>query len=161
MENKKERKPERITTTRNSYSGYAIEVVRKGKPTQKVAIESAEDVVAFVGGELRLKDREHLLSIHLNVRMQVIGVETVSIGSVDTTIVHPREVFKGAILNGAYSIVLVHNHPSDIPEPSNADVQVTQELIAAGRLLRLPVQGHIIIGGENYLSMAEKGILAF
>lgn len=101
------------------------------------------------------------MCIHLNVRMQVIGVETVSIGSVDTTIVHPREVFKGAILNGASSIVLVHNHPSDIPEPSDADVQVTQELIAAGRLLRIPVQDHIIIGGEDYFSMAEKGILDF
>lgn len=60
MKNEKERKQGRITTTRNSYSGYSIEVVRKGKPTQKVAIESVEDVVAFVGEELRLKDREHL-----------------------------------------------------------------------------------------------------
>jgi len=93
--------------------------------------------------------------------MQVIGVETISVGLVDTTVVHPREVFKGAILNGSSSIVLVHNHPSDIPEPGGADVQVTQELISAGRLLHIPVQDHIIIGGDNYFSMADKEILDF
>jgi DNA repair protein RadC len=118
-------------------------------------------VVALVGAELRAKDREHFLCVHLDARVQVIGVETITIGTVDTAYAHPREVFKGAILNGASSIVLVHNHPSDIPTPSESDLELTRQLIEAGRLLGIPIQDHLILGGEDFVSMADEGLIEF
>jgi DNA repair protein RadC len=143
------------------YGGYAVEIVRKGSPAARVTVASSEDVVSLVGEELRGKDREHLLCLHLDARSQVLGVETVGIGTVDTTIAHPREVFKGAIVAGASSIVLVHNHPSDVPTPGPADLEVTRQLAEAGRLLGIPVRDHVVVGGEDYVSMADEGLVDF
>jgi len=136
-----------------------MEVVRKGKPIAKITVTSSNDVVTLVGADLQAKDREHLLCLHLDVRMQVIGVETVAIGSVDTANAHPREVFKAAIINGSSSVILVHNHPSDVPTPSAADLEVTRQLGEAGRLLG--IQDHVIIGGEEFVSMADEGLVNF
>ena len=94
----------------------------------------------------------------LNTKNKVAGAHIISQGSLSASIVHPREVFKAAILNNAASIILAHNHPSGDPEPSWEDIETTRRLVEAGEILGIRVLDHIIIG-EQYLSMKEKGLM--
>jgi DNA repair protein RadC len=100
----------------------------------------------------------------LNARNKLIRVEEISDGTLDTILVHPREVFKSAISANAAAIVLVHNHPSGDPTPSEADIKVTRDLIRAGKLLKIEVIDHVIIGRatsertKDYVSLREAGI---
>jgi len=102
----------------------------------------------------------------LNVRRKLIRVEVISQGLVDTILVHPREVFKTAIAANASALVLVHNHPSGDPTPSEADIRVTRDLIRAGQLLKIEVLDHVILGrraaenGKDYVSLRELGYFA-
>jgi DNA repair protein RadC len=99
----------------------------------------------------------------LNTRRRLIGLETVSQGTLDTILVHPREVFKRAIAANASAVVLVHNHPSGDPTPSEADIKVTRDLIRAGQLLKIEVLDHVVIGQrtterqKDYVSLRELG----
>lgn len=95
----------------------------------------------------------------LNIKNSVIGAHIVSKGSLTGSIVHPREIFKAAILSNAACIVLVHNHPSGDPEPSKEDISCTTRLIKAGNVLDIPVIDHIILGDDCFISMKEKGLL--
>jgi len=104
-------------------------------------------------------DRECFYTVHLDRQNQVCGVELVSQGSVDTSVVAPREVYKSAILTNASGLILLHNHPSGIPDPSSEDLSLTELLKEGGRLLGIPVVDHIIIGADRYFSFAEEGIL--
>lgn len=101
-------------------------------------------------------DREHFVVLLLNTQNKPIGVNTVSIGTLNSSIVHPREVFKPAILASAASIVAMHNHPSGDPEPSDEDIEVTKKLDAAGKLLGIPCRDHVIIGEGRYVSLRER-----
>jgi DNA repair protein RadC len=102
-------------------------------------------------------DCECLVVLLLNSRRRVIGHHLVSIGTLDTILVHPREVFNVAIVMKAASIVVIHNHPSGDPTPSDADIKVTRDLIKAGQLLKIEVIDHIIIGNPNRSSLRELG----
>jgi DNA repair protein RadC len=102
-------------------------------------------------------DREHFIVILLNTKARIIGVNTVSIGSLNASIVHPREVFKPAVILGAASVILVHNHPSGDPSPSQEDLEVTKRLADAGRILGITVLDHLIIGDNCYFSFKERG----
>ncbi|MBT9147902.1 MAG: hypothetical protein DDT32_01670 [Syntrophomonadaceae bacterium] len=93
----------------------------------------------------------------LNTKNAIIGAHIVSLGSLTQAVVHPREVFKAAILNNAASIVLFHNHPSENPTPSKDDIEMTKMLVKAGELLGIKVLDHIIVGGDSYLSLAAHG----
>jgi len=93
----------------------------------------------------------------LNTRRRVKGHQLLTIGTLDTILVHPREVFRGAIIAGAAAIVMMHNHPSGEPQPSEADVKVTRELIRAGQLLKIEVLDHVIVGNPNHCSLRELG----
>ena len=95
----------------------------------------------------------------LNVKNHIIAWETISIGSLDASVVHPREVFRPAIIKGAASIILVHNHPSGDPTPSKEDLEVTARMVQVGRVMNISVLDHIIIGGDNFVSMKEKGAI--
>lgn len=107
---------------------------------------------------LKGADREHFVVIMLNTKYEIIGINTVSIGTLDASLVHPREVFKPAILTNAAAIILAHNHPSGHPEPSEDDIKVTRKLKEAGEILGIDVLDHIIIGGpNNWYSMYENG----
>src|SRR5262245_58588867 len=99
------------------------------------AIRGPDDVVAVIGRKLKDEQREHFLVLLLNARHEVLAKETVSIGSLNASIVHPREVFKPAVVQSAASIVLVHNHPSGDPEPSEEDLSITKRLVEVGELL--------------------------
>jgi DNA repair protein RadC len=95
--------------------------------------------------------------ILLNTRRRVKGHQTVSVGTLDTILVHPREVFRLAIITAAAAIILAHNHPSGDPTPSEADIKVTRDLIRAGQLLRIDVLDHVIIGNPKHSSLRELG----
>jgi DNA repair protein RadC len=106
---------------------------------------------------------EHFQAVLLNVRRKLIRVEVISQGLVDSILVHPREVFKSAIAANASAVVLVHNHPSGDPTPSEPDIRVTRDLIRAGQLLKIEVLDHVILGrrgadnGKDYVSLKELG----
>jgi DNA repair protein RadC len=96
----------------------------------------------------------------LNTRKRVKGHQLVSIGTMDTLLVHAREVFRAAIISSASCIALMHNHPSGEPQPSDADIKVTRDLQRAGQILKIEVIDHIIIGRPNYQSLRSLGHLA-
>ena len=103
---------------------------------------------------------ECLAVLMLNTRRRVKGHQLVTIGTMDTVLVHPREVFRCAIIAAASAIALIHNHPSGEPQPSDADIKVTRDLIRAGQLLKIEVLDHVIIGRPNHCSMRELGLFA-
>lgn len=105
------------------------------------------------------QDREHFAVLMLSVRHRFIGLSTVAIGCLTSCLVHPREVFKPAILGSAASIVLGHNHPSGDPEPSAEDIALTRRLASAGELLGISVLDHVVIGETKYVSFKERGLL--
>ena len=113
-------------------------------------------LATYLGGV----DREHFVVCMLDQKNHVIGIHTVSMGSLTASIVHPREVFKAAILANAATILCGHNHPSGDPQPSQADRAITHRLADAGKLLGVNVVDHIIIGGAGkYFSFADEGLL--
>ena len=109
--------------------------------------------------ELRHADREKFVVVHLNARNMIISYEVVSIGTLNASMAHPREVFKAAILNNAASIMLIHNHPSGDLEPTGDDVLLTARLKKAGEILGIEVLDHIIASSKGYKSLKEGGSL--
>ncbi len=104
-------------------------------------------------------DRERFYTVHLEGQNRVCGVELVSQGTVGSSLVTPREVYKSAILANASGIILVHNHPSGVPSPSADDYSITEVLRESGRILDIPIYDHVIIGDGKYFSFAEAGLL--
>jgi DNA repair protein RadC len=100
---------------------------------------------------------ECFVALLLNTRRRVKGHQLISIGTLDTILVHPREVFRGAVIAAAAAIVIMHNHPSGEPAPSEADIKVTRDLIRAGQLLKIEVLDHVIMGNPGHSSLRELG----
>jgi len=128
------------------------------EPGKKLAVKTPDEVVSLVRGRLRGKKKEHFLVLLLDTRGQLIKFSEVSVGSLDSSIVHPREVFKEAISASAASVIFVHNHPSGDPEPSEDDINLTKRLAEAGEIMGIDVLDHIIICDRNYLSLKSKGL---
>jgi len=105
-------------------------------------------------------DCECCVVLFLNVRRRVKGHQLVSIGTMDTILVHPREVFRVAIISASASLVLMHNHPSGESVPSDSDIKVTRDLIRAGEILKIDVIDHVIVGRPNHCSMRNLGYLS-
>ena len=124
----------------------------------KPLVKTPDDVVSVVKSKLRGKKKEHFLALLLDTRSQLIKVSEISIGSLDTSIVHPREVFKEAISASAASVVFAHNHPSGDPEASEDDIELTKRLAKAGEIVGIDVLDHIIIGDKKYLSLKREGL---
>ncbi|RBW71642.1 RadC family protein [Bacillus taeanensis] len=124
---------------------------------EKYTIRTPEDGANYVMEELRFLTQEHFVCIYLNMKNQVIHRQTVFIGSLNASIVHPREVFKEGLKRSAASIICFHNHPSGDPAPSHEDIEVTKRLVECGQLLGMEVLDHIIIGDKRYISLKEKG----
>ena len=129
-------------------------------------LDNPESVVALLKDQNRLKNVETLQVLLLNTRRRLIRVDEVSDGTIDTLLVHAREVFRSAITANAHAVILAHNHPSGDPTPSEADIKVTRDLIRAGQLLKIDVLDHIIIGratpdrAKEYSSLRELGYFA-
>ncbi|WP_240376104.1 JAB domain-containing protein [Bacillus piscicola] len=126
---------------------------------QDRCIRSPEDGHSLLQEYLGEVDREHFVVIALDTKNQPTSINTCHIGSLNASIVHPREVMKPAILSNAASVILGHNHPSGHPEPSQEDIQVTNRITEAGRILGIDVLDHIIIGDNRFVSLKEKGYL--
>ncbi len=120
-------------------------VAEGGKARTLTAVRTPEDAAAFLG-PLKHASEEHFVTLHLNTRHEVIGVHEVSHGTISSSLVHPREVFKAAILSNAYAILVCHNHPSGSSVfPSKEDLETTRQLIRAGELLGISIVDHLII----------------
>lgn len=136
---------------------FRVQLVREAG-VKRTGISDAHDAVALLRRYLEHEDREHFVTLMLDVKNQVIGIHTVSIGNLNSAIVSPREVFKAAILANAASIILGHNHPSGDTTPSPEDIQVTDTLHQAGKLLHIDVLDHVIIGEEGaFCSLRRDG----
>lgn len=136
----------------------AARLIREDRPVMP-RIAEPEDVARFVGPRLRDLQVEEFHLLALDTRSRVLRDVLVTRGLLDSSLVHPREVFRAAIAEAAAGIILVHNHPSGDPTPSAEDRAVTRQLVAAGQLLDLPVHDHVIVAGDRFVSFATAGLL--
>jgi len=152
-----------LTPSRAKRLRSAFELARRystaGKALVGKTFSSPKDI--FEAFHLRLRDekREHFFVVTLDARHRVIGEHLVSVGSLSSSIVHPREVFRPAIREAAGAVVLVHNHPSGDPRPSEEDVAVTRRLANASELIGIRVLDHVVIGDGRYASFREEGLV--
>lgn len=123
---------------------------------KKPQIISSKDVAKLFLPEMQILEQEHFKCIYLDTKQRIIKNQTIFIGSLNESVIHPREIFKIAIEESAAAIILLHNHPSGDPSPSSSDIKITKELIQAGDLLGIKVLDHIIIGGKKYISLRER-----
>jgi DNA repair protein RadC len=128
--------------------------------SERPVVTTPEDVVALCATQLRGLDREHFWALALSTKNRLLRMVEVSVGSLNSSIVHPRELFKEAVRVSAASIVVVHNHPSGDPTPSGADLQLTRRLARAGEVLGIEVLDHVVIGdGGAHTSLRQMGVL--
>ncbi|CAI8948594.1 DNA repair protein RadC [Brevibacillus sp. IT-7CA2] len=124
-------------------------------PCEKVKLLSPSAIANYMMDELRYLDQEHFVCLYTNTQLEVIGKSTVFIGTLDSSIVHPREIFKEAVRRSAAYIVCVHNHPSGNEAPSSIDKEITNYLKKAGDIMDIPLLDHVIIGDGRYYSFKE------
>ncbi len=138
-----------------------VRLVRETDPEQPgpVHIRGPADVHAFLHRRASQELGEVFYVVTLNTQSRVVSAQEVSRGTLNSSLVHPREVFRLAIAEGAAGIVIGHNHSSGDPTPSADDRAVTRQLVEAGRLLDIPVYDHVVIGNDRYVSFAEAGLL--
>jgi DNA repair protein RadC len=145
-----------------SIPGFRIALVREPgvklaeRPQLRTCAEAAPILAQYIGET----DREVFAVALLTIRHRLLGLHTVSVGCLSSSLVHPREVFKPAILAGSAALLLAHNHPSGDPEPSAEDLALTRRLMAAGTLLGIEVLDHVILGeAGRFVSLRERGVL--
>lgn len=136
-----------------------VKQVKESSFTYKTSIKSPNDVEAVIKEFLKDRDREYFIVLCLNKKGYVNNLSVISIGSLSSTIVTPREVFKVAILSNAASIIIAHNHPSGIVAPSEEDKAITLKLIEAGKIMGIEILDHIIVGDSSFLSFKTKGLM--
>ncbi len=129
------------------------------QPDPMPAIRSPEDVARLLMEEMRSLDREHFRELLLNSKNRVLSIETISVGTLNASIVHPREGLKPAIMKSAAAIILVHNHPTGVPTPSQEDIAITKRFVKAGEIVGIQVLDHVIIGNGRFQSLKELGVL--
>ena len=140
----------------------ALELGRRiasAEPLLRDSITSPEDGVALLMPRLRYEAKEHFLVVLLNSKNKVLEIKQISEGSLNSPVVHPREVFAPAVLHHAAAILTAHNHPSGDPTPSKEDKALTNTLVQAGKYMGIPVLDHIIIGDARYFSFKEHSYL--
>lgn len=133
---------------------YAKEKISKG-----MLLNSPQKVVDFLRNKIGKEKKEHFLALFLNARRRLIKSGTISIGSLDSSIAHPREIFEMAIQNHAAQVIIAHNHPSGDPEPSEDDLVITKRLVEAGKILSIELVDHIIVSEDGFVSLKQKGII--
>ena len=139
---------------------YRVTLVREGScTTEQKTIRTPEDVFAIMRPEYENAVVETARMFALDTKNKIIGVFTVSTGSLNASIVHARDVFQRAILSNAASVILVHNHPSGDPAPSPEDVELTRKLVEAGRVMDVAVLDHVVIGDGRFVSLKERGVM--
>ena len=136
----------------------AVELGRRKTSFQGICIRSAVELLPYVQN-YAMKKQEHFLCVTLNGGHEIIQVTCISVGTLNATIIHPREVFSVAIKENAAAIILCHNHPSGNVEPSDADIRTTKKLIDASKIIGIPILDHIIIDCNDHFSFMENGLL--
>lgn len=131
----------------------------KEKIPSKISLKSPKEVLGYLREKLVREKKEHFISLLLDSNNSLISIQDISIGILDSSLVHPREVFEPAIRHLAANIIVVHNHPSGNLEPSIEDIKITQRLVTVGELTGINVIDHLIISSKGYISMKEKGII--
>jgi len=134
-------------------------ILSQSKWLFKMKITSPQDIAEIFIPILRDEIKEKFIVVCLNSANRIIKYETISVGNLNSSVVHPREIFKVAIDNPSASIILIHNHPSGNPEPSNEDIRITKKIVESGKILDIPVFDHLIIAGETYTSFIEKRLI--
>lgn len=138
-------------------SSYAVKLVKQSRKKYTVdGVGCPDDAAEILAKYLKGTDRENFVVLMLDIKNKVLGINTVSVGSLTATVVHPREVFKPAILMNAAGIILGHNHPSGDVGPSKEDIATTKKMVEAGKLLDIPVLDHVIVG-DGFTSLREEG----
>ena len=122
-------------------------------------VTSPEDVANIFIPLFRDEVKERFMVVCLNSANKIIAYDTISVGNLNSSVVHPREIFKTALEQNAASIILLHNHPSGNPDPSNEDIAITKKLVESGKIMDIPVYDHIILAGNNYTSFVEKRLI--
>lgn len=139
---------------------YKVMVVHDSSLLVEPMIHTPEDAARVVQKHLQGVDREHFVGLYLSASNRLIAVHTVSVGTLNSSMVHPREVFKLALLLSAASVIVSHNHPSGNLEPSREDIEITRQLAEAGKILGIPLHDHVIVNEHiGYTSLAERGLL--
>jgi len=133
--------------------------IRQYKPEESYTVRSPEDGADYIMEEMRNLNQEHLVVLFLNTKNQIIHRQTIFIGSLNASIVHPREIFREALKRSAASIICAHNHPSGDPTPSQEDIHVTRRLAEAGKIMGIELLDHLVIGNNSFVSLKEKGYL--
>lgn len=126
---------------------------------ERYTIRSPEDAASYLMTDMTSLRQEHVVVLFLNIKNEVLHKQTIFIGSLNSSIIHPREIFREAVKRSAASIICAHNHPSGNPAPSPEDIEVTERLEDAGRLLGIELLDHIIIGDHKFISLKEKGYM--
>jgi DNA repair protein RadC len=159
---------EEITAIKGIGKAKAIQVMAAVELGRRIAnlayddryvIRSPEDGANYMMNDMRFLSQEHFVCLYLNTKNQVIHKQTVFIGSLNASIVHPREVFKEGLKRSAASIIALHNHPSGDPAPSREDIEVTKRLVECGKIIGIELLDHLIIGENKFVSLKEKGYL--
>ena len=140
---------------------FELKVVRERRPGYGSArrVATSREVYDAFRERFAPLDREEFLVVPLGGKNQILGFHVVSVGTLTASLVHPREVYKIALLANAAAVIVVHNHPSGDPTPSAEDVAITRRLREAGQLLGVSLLDHVVIGDERYISFADDGIL--
>jgi len=139
----------------------ALELGRRmllAAPEQRFVVRSPADVAQLLLAEMSHLEQEHFRVVYLDTRNQVLGIQTIYIGSLNASHIRVAEVFRDAIKRNCAAIIVAHNHPSGDPTPSPEDVGVTRELVSAGRLLDIELLDHLVIGQQRFVSLRERGL---
>ncbi len=139
---------------------FSREVIRENMPVYIETTRFSSPLQVFeMFRDLILETKEHFLCLHLDGKNRIICLDRVSVGSLNQSIVSPREVFKSACVNSSAGLILIHQHPTGDPNPSAEDISITKRLKEVGELIGIPVLDHIVIGDGKYVSFAERGLL--
>lgn len=133
--------------------------ISRSKHGEVVTVRRPQDAAEFVMDELRYLKKEHFVCLFLNTKNHIIARETLSVGTLNASLVHPREVFRAAIKCSSASLICVHNHPSGDPMPSSEDIALTKRLMEAGELVGIEVLDHLVIGDGRFISLKEQGYM--
>ncbi|MCL4492823.1 MAG: DNA repair protein RadC [Nitrospirae bacterium] len=144
---------------RYTIPSYKVILVREASSNNDLIVSSPKQTEEVLYEYFKCLDREHFIVLMLDTKNKVIGINTVSVGTLNNSLIHPREVFKPAILSNAASIIVAHNHPSGDPSPSLDDKNITVKIRQAGDIIGIGVSDHIIVGENRYFSFVEKGLL--
>ena len=140
----------------------AVEIGRRVQASsdeERPVLRSPDDAARRLIPYLRDREKESFVVLVLDAQNALRNLSEVSSGTLNASLVHPREVFKVAIKNSAAAILVAHNHPSGNPEPSSEDIEITRQLVESGRILGIPLHDHLIIAGNTFTSLAERGLI--